>query len=936
MLIEKGILNQKEVFAQERDLVTAKLSAPILRSRLVHRERLTELLRHGMQQRLTLVEAPAGYGKTTLLGEWLSTITGANWPVAWVTLDAYDNDPMHFWSYIVAALRTIQPSLQFNVQGVFHGQCEPGDCTQLNPLINEVADIRRQFTLVLDDYHEIQDEHIHHSLAYFIDYLPGNCHLIISSRILPPLPISRLRARGQLVEITSSDLSFTLDETDLFLTQVMKLDIPWDQVKTLLDMTEGWIAGLQLTALSLQGRQDARRFISDITEMPRHILDYLTEEVLNRQDQQVKSFLLRTSVLERLSAPLCDAMLSERNSREMLETLEQLNLFITPLDEQRHWYRYHALFADLLRKHLDLSQPELAPKLHLAAYHWLKDNGYPEKAVMHAFAAGEDELAAETIESCALQAIIRMDLATVLRWFKLLPQVQIEKRLRLLVYYALVHLMLGKGEELENQLNSIEKSLADVREGEIPVDEVIRLQRYVNALRAAEVCMRGDFSLGIRSSQQVLENLLPEDYFFFGLVEHYMAFAYQSAGRLSEGAQALESACQNALSHNLHKEFVLSQSEKARFYRLQGRLNEAAQAYRLAVDYSNVHVVGEDIRICPRAGLAEVMREWNQIQSSTEQLSEPMSFLMHSPWKKLDWSYTIDVCLAIARNCILQGANETADEMIQMAQVLAGTLHFFPELYSVVNAARVELWLARGDFSSAVSWLNRQELQMQERLRTTPSPAVFSAEQIAMARIYLATDRPEKAEQILDTLLAIIGGGEQGDCLVKAYIVRALAQWHQGRRDEAAASLAQALALAESENMVRSFLDEGAPMLELLTAVLGTSKLKVEKTSAKNHGTFIEHLLRQAEESPKQNTVQAIPPRETQTVVFPRIEPLSQRELQILALISRGYSAGDTARELVISVNTAKAHIKRIYQKLDVHSRREAIEKAKELRLLAE
>ena len=903
---------------------------------LVRRARLTDLLWTGMQHRITLVVAPAGFGKTTLLGEWLSTLSAANWPVAWVSLDGYDNEPLRFWSYIIAALHTIQPSLHFNVQAILYGPCEQDDCILLNPLINEIADIQRHFTLVLDDYHAIHDERIHKSLAYFIEYLPQNCHLILSSRLLPPIPLSRFRARGELVEVSIGNLSFTLDETDIFLSQVMKLDVPWDEVETLMHMTEGWIAGLQLAALSLKGKQDAHGFLSNISDTYRHTLDYLTEEVLFRQNDAVKDFLLKTSVLEELSGSLCDAVLESKNNRKMLETLEQMNLFIIPLDKQRRWYRYHALFAELLRAQLERSYPDLAPRLHLTAYHWLIENGYPEKAITHALAAGENELAAQTIESCAMQAIIHMDLATVLQWFKLLPQMQIEKRLRLVVYYALTNLMLGKMEDLEDDLNSVEQSLDDLQDDELPVAEVARLRRYVKALRAAAVCTRGDFSLGISSSQQVLESLLPEDFFFLGLVEHYMGYAYQAIGRLSEGAKALERACQNALRHNFQKEFVISLSEMARFYRLQGRLNEAAQAYRRAMDYTNAHVVGEDVRICPMAGLAEILREWNQIPEANELLNEPIRYLMHSPFKKLDWFYTIDVCMAIARNRMFHGAYEEASRYIQMAQVSAGSFQFFSELYSEVSTTQVRLWLARGDLNSAMNWLKREEHQIQERLRATPSPALLSAEQIAMARIYLVIDQPEKAEHILDSLLVTIGDGEQGEYLVKTYIVKALALWQQGSREVAAKTLCQALELAEPENRVRSFIDEGAPMRALLSYLHENPKV-AKLVKAKRISLYIERLLKQAEGLPSlKKEILAKLSGEGQAVVSPIIETLSPRESEILGLLSRGYSTGDIARHLVISVNTSKAHIKNIYQKLDVHSRREAIERAVALRLLAD
>jgi len=923
----------KEAAAPPGDLLATKLLPPIMRPMLVRRARLTDILWAGMQHRVTLVVAPAGYGKTTLLGEWLSTLSAKKWPVAWVSLDTYDNDPLRFWNYVVAALRTIQPSLNFNVQTILYGKCDKKDCTLLNPLINEIADIRQHFTLVLDDYHTIHNESIHHALAYFIDYLPENCHLIFSSRTLPPLYLSRLRARGQLVEVSINNLLFTLDETNVFFSQVMKLDVSWEQVETLMAMTEGWIAGLQLAALSLKGREDTPSFISSISETPRHILDYLTEEALVRQDDAVKDFLIKTSVLEELSAPLCDAVLGAKNSREMLATLEQMNLFIVPLDNQRLWYRYHALFAELLRTQFERLQPGLAHQLHLAAYHWLVKNGYPEKAVVHALAAGENDLAAETVESCALQSIIRMDLATVLQWFRLLPQAQIENRLRLGVYWALTNLILGNMEDLEVRLNSVEHNLDDMQDGQMSVAEIARLRRYVKALRAAATCTKGDFSLGISSSQQILENLLPEDFFFLGLVEHNMGYAYLGTGRLSESAGAFERACQNALRHKIHQEFVLSRSEKARVFRLQGRLKDAAEAYRTAIDYARVHDVSDDIRICPLAGLAEIMREWNLIQEADELLNEPVHFLTYSSGKNLDWFYTIDVCLVTAKNHMLHNAYEEANKYIQRAQL--GTFQFFSELYSEVSATQVQLWLMRGDLDSASSWLKRKELQIKEQAQTTSS-TIINAEQIVMARVYLAMNQFEKAVRTLDMVLAIVGDGEQGDYSLKAHVIKALALWHQDRRNEAATTLCRALTLAEPEDRARLFIDEGTPMRALLLYTRESLKA-ARRAETKKLSSYIGRLLQQIEGLSigiKEKRLEF--PQDGQDIVSPIVEKLSLRETQILKLLSRGYTTGDIARHFVISVNTSKVHIKNIYQKLDVHSRKEAIEKAVELQLLTD
>ncbi len=915
------------------DLLATKLKAPILRSMLVRRERLTRLLWKGMQLRLTVIVAPAGYGKTTLLGEWLSTVYSSHWPVCWVSLDAHDNDPLHFWSYIVAALRTIQPSLQFNIHEVLRPGCDCEDCTQLNPLLNEINDIQQQFSLVLDDFHEIQDEAIHPTLDYFIDYLPENCHLIIAGRSIPHLALSRLRARRQMVEISSQDLSFNLEEANLFLSQVMNLEISFEEVKSLLDMTGGWIAGLQLAALSLQGQQDSLSFLSSLNESHKHIVDYLTEEVLNQQTETVKDFLLKTSILEELSPPLCDHILGKENSRDILEMLEQNNLFIIPLDEHRAWYRYHALFGDLLRSRLDQAHPGMAGQLHLSAYEWLKENNYPEKAVTHALAAGEAELAAQLVEACALEAIIHMDLATVVQWFNLLPQALVKKHLQLVLYKALADLTLGKVENIEEQLNFVEQNLQEKQHGDLPSYDIDRLQRYVNSIRAAALCTQGDFSQGIRSSQQVLENLYPEDYFFLGLIEHYLAYAYQAAGRLTDGAAAQQRACQNALRHNFHKEYVLSQSEKARFLRLQGRLHQACQAYQQAIEHAKRHHLDIDMRVFPLTGLSDIYREWNQISAADDQMVEPIRFFIRQPDKKLDWFYTIDACISLAKNRILHKEFAEADHCLKMAQRSAQTYHFIPGLASEVSAVQIQLWLAQGELQPATSWLKRKELQIQENQSSATNPAVHPVERLAMIRVCLATKQAEKAQTILDTLSGIILDDEQGEYLINWYTLKSLTEWHLGRRESAIRTLNEAIKLAAPEMRKRIFIDEGAPMQALL-ANLNEAIKQVRLASEKSYSIFVQQLLDQFNATPSFETNRVIrPAKQTPQIISPLIEPLSVRELQILRLLVDGLSAREVAKHETISINTVKAHIKNIYQKLDVHSKKDAINKAIKLHL---
>ncbi len=931
MATTKGHLNQA-IQNRSGDLLAAKLSTPILRSTIVRRTRLTEILNIGMQRQVTLVVAPAGYGKTTLVREWLASISNLDWPVGWITLDPYDNDPLHFWSYLIASLKNVYPSLQFNLQEFIRGQQSLSYSSQLAPLLNEITEIPYHFSLVFDDFHEIKNQEICLAFSYFIEYLPKNCHLILVSRVIPSLTLSRLRAHGQLIEISAKDLSFTPEEAKTYLSQVMNLTISWDEALTLTEKTEGWIAGLQLAALSLQGRPVSRDFIANFSGSHQHILDYLTEEVLNRQDKKTRDFLMQTSILHEISAPLCNAILNRKDSQEMLDFLERSNLFITPLDEHRRWYRYHALFAELLRIQLDRAEPEIAPQLHLATCHWLREHGYPEKAVLHALAAGEVELAADIVEACALEAIIRMDIMTVLHWFNCLPDELVKTRPRLLTFRILANLTIGKAEELDEQLILVKESLDTARKGGLSEVEIARLQRYVNAMLAAAACTRGDFSLGIPISQQALEDLQPEDYFFLGLIEHYLAYAYQAAGKLSDGTEAQERACQNALRHEFHNEFIVSLSEKARFYRLQGRLHAAAEAYHQAIDYADEFQVEAGVRVIPIAGLSDILREWNHLTEANKLLIEPIHYYLGTYTRAFDWFYAINVYLAIARNQMVHGNLDEAAKCIHLAKQLAQTYHFIPDLAPEVEAAQVQLWLAQGNLQAATQWVKHKELHLSSGVQSRLS----SFEQIAMAEVYYALDRLTEADLLLSRLLKELDNSEHGECLLKCLILKALVHWKEGSPYQAMSIIDRALLIAESQGRIRSFIDRGATMKALLSHRLSLFSQDVFAKEPQPKRAFLMRLLEHFDEkaiwkapSTKRQT------QSTEDILVPLVEPLTERELEVLHLLVKGYSAGDIAKDLVISVNTAKAHIKNIYQKLDAHTRKEVIEKAITLGLLS-
>ena len=924
-------MSAHQVVNQTGDLLATKLTVPIMRVSLVRRTRLTDKIIKGMHQRMTLIVAPAGYGKTTLLGEWLATVSNTNWKVAWISLDSHDNNMPRFWSYVVAALQKIHPALQFGVHDLFSDDCDSKDCMQLNPLINEIAEIPFHFSLVLDDYHEIKTEAIHKSLDYFINNLPENCHLILASRIMPPLPISRLRARGWLEEVMTADLSFTLDEAEAFLSHVMNLGIPGDKIISLFQMTEGWIAGLKLAALSLQGQNQGKNIFTLDEFNSRYILDFMTEEVLNHQDAATKDFLLKTSILEELSPSLCDALLGRDDSWQMLKYLEEANLFVTPMDEMRQWYRYHQLFSDLLSMQLKRRYGDEIPKLHLAACKWFQQNNFPEKAVPHALMAGENSLAADIVEAYALQTIMQLNVVDLLRWMDHLPKVIVQNRPQLLIYYALANLILGRAEDIEVLLDQAEEYLENMDSEDLPLEESARLQRYVGAVRAASVCTQGDFSLGIRSSQEVLDNLLPEDFFFLGLIEHDMAYAYQAAGRFSEGIAAQARACQNALTHGFHREYVISQSEKARFYRVKGKLRAAESAYQDAINYALNNQVSIDIYNSPVTGLASIYMEWNQFDEVEELLNDAVVDYFRVPASAPEWFYSIDALLNLAKYFRYKKDYEEAASFIRMADRLSRTYRFIPNLYYDVRLAQVALWLDQGDIQAAVNWASRRELQAMEQAQPTPL-----LEKLGLSQVYLAIDDNKKASSLLNSIVRALEDGEHSEYLLKALILKSIAQWKQGAQKAAIKSLMRALVMAEPEGIVRLFLDQGTIMRELLVYANGMLKQETTKDREAVHlSAFVEFLVKhfgKPLDLPEKTKTDSH--KVSTEIISPLVEPLSDREREVMSLLAQGCSAGDVAKELIISVNTAKAHIKNIYQKLDVHSRKDAIDRAISLQLI--
>ena len=894
-------------------LLTTKLYAPQARPDLVPRPRLGERLEEATASKLILVSAPAGYGKTTLLSEWRARRLGDGYPVAWVSLDGGDNDPARFLSYLVAALRTVEAGVGEAVLASLRSPHPPPVEPVVTALINDLlAAIPHDFALVLDDYHAVEAKPIHDAVAFLLEHLPPRMHLAIASRADPPLPLARLRARGQLTELRAADLRFVPEEAARFLRDAMGLDLSPAHVESLERRTEGWIAGLQLAALSMRDGEDPSGFIEAFTGTNRHVLDYLADEVLERQPERVRSFLLQTSILDRLSGPLCDAVTGRGDGQAMLEELEHANLFAVPLDADRRWYRYHHLFSDFLRDRLRRTRPEHVPGLHRRAARWYEDHGSVSEAMGHALAAEDFERAARLVEQNRVAMITRDELNTLSAWLKALPDELVRSRPPLCLAYAWVLVLTGQVNAVEPWLRDAERALD--ASGAQP-EERARVLGEVTAARVEVARMRGDVTRAVELSHRALE-ILPDDHVLLrSVVALNLGSAYWIRGDVAAASRASSEAA--SLSQEAGNVYITLVALRglALVQAAQGRLREAAETYRRAQRLAAER--GE--KFLPAAGYAhvgmgELLYEWNDLEAAERHLREGIELGERGgPAIML-----IDGYVALSRVMLARGGADAALGTLQKAQELVRT-HNITLLVAKLAAHLARLSLAKGDVEAAARWARGSAAGVDD------GPGFQREfERITLARVLIAQHRPGEALGLLERLLEPAQADGRMGSAIEALALRALALQAGGDTAEAVNVLARALSLAEPEGYVRVFADEGAPMAALLQRVLEAQKRGRVATPP---GTqYVSRLLAALGAA-------SAPPIPRGRAGAP-VEPLSERELEVLGLIASGMSNRQIARKLFVSLSTVKTHINNVYRKLEVRTRTQAVARAGELDLL--
>jgi LuxR family maltose regulon positive regulatory protein len=870
-------------------ILTTKLYIPSPRPQAVIRSRLIQQLNEGLQRKLTLISAPAGFGKTTLISEWI-VVCGR--PVAWVSLDEGDKDLSRFLTYLVAALRTIDASLEKGMINLLESQQPPPTRTILTTLLNRITTLKGSFALVLDDYHLVSAKLVDEAVTFLIDHLPPQMHLVIVSREDPQLPVARLRAQDQLTELRAADLRFSVWETGEFLNRVMGLALSDNEINALEARTEGWIAGLQLAAISMQGHQAPTSFIKSFTGSNNFVLDYLVQEVLNRQPEDIQTFLLRTSILDRMCGPLCDAVLQNKagSGEDTLAYLERINLFMIPLDNERRWYRYHHLFADLLRQRLHQRRASSvggvdANELHVRASVWYEDNGLQIAAFHHAAAANDIERAERLIEEQEMPLHFRGAVTVILGWLETLPKTVLDARPSLWWRFASLMLVVGQTAGVEEKLAAAEAALQGME-----MDEKIRnLVGQIAAARAILALPRYHVDVLIRESRRALEYLAPDN--FFSLTSAYwtLGFGYLSQGDRIAARQALTEA------------ISLSQVSGSIFFTILatiglGQIQEAEnQLYLAAETYRRVLQMAGDqpLQIIYEAhlGLARVFYEWNDL-AAAEQHGRQSLELARQYDQAIDRFVICEVFLA--RLKIAQGDIDTAAAMLSQTAQLTRQQNFTHRIPEV-TAAQVLMLLHQGDVASA-----------SRLVQTLKLPLI-------QVRVLLAQGDVAEALTVLESLHQQATSKGWADEQLKVMVLRAIAYHMQGKKRQAELMLNDVLPQAESGGFIRLFIDEGPPMKRLLQEVVLS-------------GTASDYAQRLLAAFPRFDTSQL-----TQLTLMDR---LSEREIQVMRYLAEGMTNQEIADRLYLSLYTVKAHARNIYSKLGVNNRTLAVARARDLGIL--
>jgi LuxR family maltose regulon positive regulatory protein len=959
----------KEMLADGPFILKTKLYIPRQRAQLVSRPQLSERLDAGLDRKLTLISAPAGYGKTTLLASWAGRIAsddpdadpGRRHRIAWLSLDKSDNDPNRFLAHFIAALQGISAGTGEQALSALAVANPPHIEHLIGSLINDIAAIPCPFALVLDDYHLITESQVHEALLFLLENQPAHMHLIVSGRSDPPWPMARLRSRGELSELRIDNLRFSADEIAAFMNGLMGLGLDSADVAALEARTEGWIAGLQMAAISMKGSDDVSGFIRAFTGSNRFVLDYLMEEVLGQQPEPIQEFLLKTSVLERLTAPLCDFVLGERGpgagepgtnqsaarspqSQSMLDQLEAANLFIEALDDQRGWYRYHQLFAELLHGMLEQgklkqSRPGEAAILRNRASRWFEENGLLTEAVYYALAAGDVQRVEHLVATNALAMIFHGELPTLVRWLNELPPEDVGHSPWLCLARAWTALFTGRIELVESYLDDVESALegdweediSDPATAELAAAQLLEGNVYL--IRSYACALGGDLACSAAGARRALDNLPAERLVIRGFAATLYASSLRWLGELATSAVAYDEAVVLNKAAGESNLTVDAYCDLATLLTLQGRLRQADEVVERALALAR-HSFKRTGRLLPAAGYAYIrkailMCEWNDLAPAERYALR--GYRLCRQWGQAD--FMVRGGIELARIFQASGDETAALATIRAARRVA---HSLSAWYSGrVAACEALIFLAQGNLALAARSAREAESTVDHRFEFKNLAVYFASARVLIAqeRIWGSEEKTvalagEPAELLERLAEACEKSGADG-YLVEVFILRALLAAQRGDDFRALEWLGQALSLGEPGGYLRLFVEEGRPMERLLrrAAVRGLAHDYPTRILAAYPAATGEGEADQVAVSIGRPAIGS------RFETLPLADPLSKRELEVLRLLPTYLTTSEIADQLCIAPSTVRSHIKHIYSKLQVHGRAEAVQRAEELAL---
>lgn len=887
-------------------LLKTKLYVPLLQSKWISRPRLVKCMDEGFVRKLTLISAPAGFGKTTLLVDWIHR---EKIPVVWLSIDKNDNDPLHFLTYVIAGLQTLKAGIGKAALTMLQSPQPPPIDSILINLVNDVTLIPTDMALVLDDYHCIDVKPIHDMIAFLLDHLPKQMHIILATRSNPPLPLARIRSQNQMTELRAADLSFTTDETFVFFDKCLKFKLSNDDMTLLRSRTEGWIAGLQLAALSLSGSKDPSGFLKAFKGDNRYIADYLTEEVLNRLSEPLQNFLLQTCFLERLSGPLCDAVTRQENSRQMLNTLDKANLFVVPLDDERCWYRYHHLFADLLQQRSRAKQSDLVSELHRRASQWFAKNGFKNEAVDHAVFAQDYALAVQLIEEIAEIDWDRARESRILRWLKELPEEQIDTNPKLSIFYARELFKSGYLDDAEKRLQTAEKILESNSISDVDKD---RLLGRIAVIRAYISMRTGNLHRTVCLSSQALKLLPERDLNWRSVAATTLGMGY-GPDKLVEAQQAYFDAMKiSKAAGNVYYQ-IFAGSCLGSIMRDRGKFKEARdfcrQLLSLAIEngIEQTGIVGSLY-----ANLGLIYCEWNDLDEGIRLINKGVELSEIGRDPVIAATCKVSLLRAYMYRMDLMGAVKLMENINERSSNFV----LPPWVTNIISALNVFFWLGSGNMNAALQWVRERGLSHEDK-----PDGWHEIEYIALAHVLIAQNKLDEADRLLQRLIENATAGDRVYMMIEMRLMRALI--FKTRQDTVAAlaELKLALGLAEPGGLIMILVSKGKPVAELLEEIAAVKKQDHDPVQAGFSLSYAKKLL---------SVFKASTPSKIEGLM----DPISDRELEVLHLIAAGLSNREIAEKLFISLNTVKTHTKNINSKLDVNSRIKAVARAKELGLL--